>query len=408
MNQYILILMLIGLASFSVSWMPKISSYTRISYSVFYVLIGFIVYSLFPRQLPDPLPAHHPEISLHLTELVVIISLMGAGIKIDRPFSIKSWAIPLKLVTITMVLSIAFSVFLGYYFLSLGLASAILLGACLAPTDPVLAADVQVAPPNETIKSETRFSLTAEAGLNDGMAFPFVWLAITVGLVTTTNAHGLIGQWFTFDVLYRIILGLVSGYLLGKFIGFIIFKLSNQYELLQTRDGLVAISATLVVYSITEFMSGYGFIAVFVCAISLRHYEKGNAYHTELHSFSDQIERMLVSVLLILFGGMLARGILAPLDWKMAGFGIVFMFFIRPVSGLLTLSATKISFHEKLGISFFGIRGVGTVFYLSFAFSEFDFKYQDRIWAIGAFVILLSIIIHGFTATRVMKKLTKT
>ncbi|RZL40825.1 MAG: sodium:proton antiporter, partial [Pedobacter sp.] len=251
MNQYILILMLIGLASFSMSWMPKISSYTRISYSIFYVLIGLIVYSLFPQELPDPLPAHHPEISLHLTELVVIISLMGAGIKIDRPFSIKSWGIPLKLVTITMILSIAFSIFIGYYFLSLGLASAILLGACLAPTDPVLAADVQVAPPNETIKSETRFSLTAEAGLNDGMAFPFVWLAITVGLVTTTNAHGLIGQWFTFDVVYRIILGFVSGYLLGKFIGFIIFKLSNQYELLQTRDGLVAISATLVVYSIT-------------------------------------------------------------------------------------------------------------------------------------------------------------
>lgn len=405
MNQYILILMLIGLASFSMSWMPKISSYTGISYSIFYVLIGFIVYSFFSRELPDPLPAHHAEISLHLTELVVIISLMGAGIKIDRAFSIKRWGIPLKFVTLTMILCITCSALIGYYFLGLGLASAILLGACLAPTDPVLAADVQVAPPNETIKSETRFSLTAEAGLNDGMAFPFVWLAIAVGLMTT-GVDSSIGHWFSFDVVYRISIGLISGYVLGRLIGFFIFKLSNKYELLETRDGLVAISATLIVYSLTELISGYGFIAVFICAISLRHYEKGNAYHTELHAFTDQIERMLVCVLLILFGGMLARGILAPLDWKMAGFVLIFMFLIRPISGLITLSRTKISFHEKLGISFFGIRGVGTVFYLSFAFSEFDFKYQDEIWATSAFAILLSIIIHGFTATRVMRKLT--
>ncbi len=405
MDHYILILTLIGLASLSMAWMPKISKYTGISYAIVYLLIGFIIYSMLPGILPSPLPQHNHSLSLHLTELVVIISLMGAGIKIDRSFSLNKWATPLKLATITMILCVLGATLLSYYFLGMGLASAILLGAILAPTDPVLAADVQVGPPNEKTKSETRFALTAEAGLNDGTAFPFTWLAITVGLFSLGESNGLT-NWFIFDILYRISIAIFFGYLFGKTIGYLIFSLAKKYKFLKTQDGLFAISVTLVVYGLTELLSGYGFIAVFICAITLRHYEKEHDYHTELHAFSDQVERLLVCILLILFGGTLASGILVPLNWQMVVFVLVFLFLIRPIAGLLTLYKSKILLKEKLAISFFGIKGMGSVFYLAFAISKFDFSYQDELWAIIAFTILISVILHGLTATKIMKKLT--
>ncbi|MFC3563752.1 cation:proton antiporter [Pedobacter jamesrossensis] len=404
MDQYILILTMIGLASFSISWMPRIAAFTGISYSIFYVFIGWLVYTIFPGALPDPSPQHHSEVSLHLTELVIIISLMGAGIKIDRPFSLKKWCSPLKLVSITMLLCIVASVIMGYYFLGLGLASALLLGGALAPTDPVLASDVQVGPPNE-IKSETRFALTGEAGLNDGMAFPFIWLSIAVSQISTGSNFSFI-NWLSYDLIYKISLGVLIGYFSGRFAGYLVFKLPRKHKFLYTRDGLLAISLTLIVYGAAEMLHGYGFIAVFVCGIAVRHYEKGSSYHSELHSFTDQVERMLICILLVLFGGALANGILNSLNWQIVFFVLIFVFLIRPISGLITFSTSLLSFREKLGISFFGIKGVGSVFYLLFAFRKAQFEYQQELWTTISFAILISIVLHGLTATTVMKKLT--
>lgn len=404
MDQYILILTVIGIAIFSMVWMPKISQFTGVSYSVFFVFFGFLLYLLFSQHLPNPLPQKNKSITLHLTELIVIISIMGTGIKIDRPFSLKSWASPLKLITITMILCIIVATLLGYYYLGLGLASATLLGAVLAPTDPVLASDVQVGPPNEDGKSETKFALTSEAGLNDGVAFPFTWLAICVGFSLAGQDVSFF-KWFTYDLLYRISVGLLVGYIIGKAIGYLIFKVAAKYKILRTRDGLLAIAATLVVYGITEIIHGYGFIAVFVCAVTLRHYEKGSHYHDELHSFTDQVERSLLCILLILFGGALAMGVLEKLTWKMVLFSLSFLLIVRPLFGWLAVSKSKIDLREKLAIGFFGIRGMGSVFYLAFAFSKFDFEHQDELWALVIFTILLSIIMHGFTANPIMKKI---
>lgn len=151
---------------------------------------------------------------------------------------------------------------------------------------------------------------------------------------------------------------------------------------------------------------GYGFIAVFVTALSLRHYEKGHDYHNDLHSFTDQAERLLVVVLLILFGGAIKSGILEPLDWQMILFTLLFLLVIRPLAGILSLRGEKLHKYELLLVSFFGIRGMGTVFYVAYAFHSIYFNNQDKIWAIVAFTILVSIIIHGLTATRIMKYLT--
>lgn len=404
MDQYIILLIILGLAIFSVAWMPGITEKTGVSYSIFYVAVGYVIYCVAPEYLPNPIPKENTEWTMHLTELIVIISLMGTGIKIDRKFSVKRWASPIKLVSITMLLCIIAASTLGYYFLGLGLASAVLLGAVLAPTDPVLASDVQVGPPNDGMKSETKFSLTAEAGLNDGVAFPFTWLAITLGLILS-GQHENLYEWFAVDVIYRIVAGVIIGFLCGKGLGFLLFKIAKKIDALKTKDGLVAVAATLFVYGITEMIHGYGFIAVFICAITLRHFEKENHYHNTLHSFTDQIERVLLCLLLLLFGGALAQGILNPLNWEMVLFVFLFLFVIRPLFGFVGLYSAKMKIKEKLAIGFFGIRGMGSIYYLAFAFNEFNFEYQNELWAVVSLTILVSILIHGITATAVMKGL---
>ncbi len=403
MDDYLLLLTLIGAATFAMAWMPGFSKKTGISYSVFYIIAGVVLYLTIPEYLPDPLPKNNENLTLHLTELIVIVSLMGSGIKIDRAFSFKAWSSPLKLIGITMLLCIAAAALMGYYFLSLGLASAVLLGAALAPTDPVLAADVQVGPPNDKAKSEVKFTLTSEAGLNDGVAFPFTWLAIVLGFMVAGNEVSFL-EWFAVDVLYKLGAGILIGWACGKGIGFLLFRVSEKSGPLSSRDGFLAISATLLVYGITEFAHGYGFLAVFICSITLRHYEKDHHYHKELHSFTDQTERLLLSLLMILFGGALVMGILKPVNTGMVIFAVLFLLLIRPVAGYLAVMTSRIKNREKWVIGFFGIRGLGSVYYLSFGFSEFNFEHQDQLWAIVSLTILLSIIMHGLSATTVMKK----
>ncbi len=98
MEKYVLLLSMIGLASFAMAWMPAITKKTGISYSIIYVALGAVLYTLIPNQLPSALPENNKSLSIHLSELIVIISLMGTGLKIDRSFTLKNWATPLKLV----------------------------------------------------------------------------------------------------------------------------------------------------------------------------------------------------------------------------------------------------------------------------------------------------------------------
>lgn len=407
MNPYTLELALLGFAALGMVWIPALTKDRGISYAIIYMLFGILLYKIVPEPLPPADPGAYGTLTMHFAETVVIISLMGTGIKLDRAFSWKKWASPLRLVTIAMILCMASAMLIGYTFLGLSIASAVLLAAVLAPTDPVLASEVQVGPPNEQRKSETKFALTAEAGLNDGMAFPFVWMAI---FLTLGKLSGPVDWliWFGYDVIYKILAGIALGWAFGRGVGYLLFDLSAKYKFLKTTDGFLAVALTFLVYGVTELLQGYGFFAVFICAVNLRHYEKGHEFHQELHSFTDQIERLLIAVMLILFGGSLVSGILDPLDWKMALFSIVFVLIIRPAAGMISLMKLDINIKEKWAISFFGIRGMGSVFYLAFAFHEAVFDKQQELWALIAFTILLSILVHGISSTQIIKHLNDT
>ncbi len=391
-----------GAAALGMTWIPTLTRKIRVSYSIVYLALGVILYLSFD-ELPWPNPFQMNTETLHLTELVVIVALMGTGLKIDHPFSLRRWRVPFRLVSITMLLCIISLLALGLVILGFDWASAILLGAVLAPTDPVLAADVQVGPPNEGKNDSVRFSLTAEAGLNDGMAFPFTWMAVLVAGATAGEPW--LGEWLGKYLLYKIVAGIAIGLIMGRGVTYLFFHLPEKYQMLHVRDGLVALSVTLFTYGITELAQGYGFIAVFVAAVTIRNYEMEHEYHQKLHAFTDQIERILLAVLLMLFGGSLVEGVLDYLTWPIAIIGLAFVLIIRPLAGWIGLLGTEIPAAKKWTISFFGIKGIGSFFYLSFALSEANFAYQKEVWSLTAFVVLISILLHGLTASFVIKKL---
>ena len=405
MSTYLIIMMIVGVAALAMAWMPLISQKIKISYALIYVAFGAVVY-IFGDSLPLPDPIRKQTYTVHLTELVVIISLMGSGLKIDRPFSLKNWNLPLRLVSVTMLLSIAAITGLAWYFLRFDLPSALLLGAVLAPTDPVLAADVQVGPPGENKRDNVKFALTAEAGMNDGLAFPFTWLAVIVARIALKGEGSLV-DWLLTDLLYKIAVGAIAGFGMGRLLAYLLFRKTDKESLIEMENGFIALAATLVIYAFTEMVHGYGFLAVFVGAVTLRNYEMDHEFHKQLHSFTDQIERILVAIVLILFGGSLVSGILEELSGTMVLLGLAFVFIVRPVAGYLGLLGTDLHPRQRAAISFFGIKGIGSFFYLAFALSETEFAFTEEIWALAAFTVLISLITHGSTAAISMEKIAK-
>lgn len=307
-DPYIVVLTGLGLLIALVAWLPLALQRLPLSLPIVCVVLGAGLFFL-PGVTLQPLPGRFPEITERFTELVVIIALMGAGLKIDRVFSIRAWSVTWRLLIVAMPVSIAAIAVLGAW-AGLPLIGALLLGAALAPTDPVLASDVQVGPPRSGEEDEVRFGLTSEAGLNDGLAFPFVHLAITLSVAQVTGEPWL-GDWLTYNVLWEIGAGVAGGWLVGRLFGWLTFRIPAETKLAKTGDGLIALAATFVSYGATEMVHCYGFLAVFVTALTLRHAHRDHAFQREMHDLTEQVERLAMMVLLILFGGALASDLLA-------------------------------------------------------------------------------------------------
>ena len=401
---YILALTGTGVLIALVAWLPLALKRLPLSLPIICIALGALIFSL-PGVSIRPLPAAYPAITERFTEFVVIIALMGAGLKIDRIFHFRRWAVTWRLLAITMPLSIVAIGLLGAW-VGLPWIVALLLGASLAPTDPVLAADVQVGPPRTGEEDEVRFGLTSEAGLNDGLAFPFVHLAIMLAISGVTGEPWLI-DWLTYNVAWEIGVGVLGGWLVGRLFGWLTFRIPAESKLASTGDGLIAIAATFVSYGLTEMVHCYGFLAVFVTALTLRHAHRQHDFQREMHDVTEQVERLAMMILLLLFGGALVSGLLAalrPIDILLA---LVCLLVVRPLAGLAGLMGLKAERHEKLTLAFFGIRGVGSIYYVAYALNHAAFPQSDRLWAIVGLVILLSILLHGLTVTPVMRRLDR-
>jgi NhaP-type Na+/H+ or K+/H+ antiporter len=353
----------------------------------------------------QPDPRTYDTLTERIAELVVIISLMGAGLKLDRPLGWKRWSSTWRLLAIAMPLTMLGVAWLGVAGLGLTLPMAMLLGAAIAPTDPVLASDVQVGPPRSGDEDEVRFGLTSEAGLNDALAFPFVHLAILAAAGGLASGAAL-GSWFAVDVLWKLAAGAGMGWLTGRALGFLIFH-NEKLGLSRLGDGLVALGATFIAYAATELVHGYGFLAVFVCALTIRAWERDHDFHEEMHHFSDQVERLLMMLVLVLFGGAIAQGLLSSLTWLDMGVGLAVLLVVRPLAGMIAMAGSGLPLRDRALLSFLGIRGLGTVYYVAYALNHGDFGDSERLWAIIGFIVAASIVIHGVSASPLLIDLAK-
>ncbi|MGX7951502.1 cation:proton antiporter [Tsuneonella sp. HG249] len=403
---YFEILFGLGALILLVAWLPIALQRMALSLPIVCVLIGIAIFTWTPLAQWAPHPENAPTLVERSTELIVIVSLMGAGLKLSRTIGWSSWAATWRLLGIAMPLTIVLVMALGHYLLGLGLATALLLGGALAPTDPVLAGDVQIEHDQDEREAEAKFALTSEAGLNDALAFPFVHLAIAIATVGGLTA-GIAKEWLLMAVLWKILAGAGMGAAIGWLIGWMTYRLPAGTRLSRTGDGFIALGVTFLAYTATEFVHGYGFLAVFVAGLMIRRAAHGNEFNRKLHDFADEAERLLMMFMLVMFGGMIAGGLLADIGWEEAAFAAAMLLVIRPVAGWISLIGFARPRFERGVIAFFGIRGLGSVYYLSYGFNHGTFDYEYSLWGTLGLIIAASILMHGVLVTPAFDRLGK-
>lgn len=394
-------LVLGGVAFIALATLPRLLHSRPLSVPILYVVAGFVVFQFVPGlDGPRPLGVGVDAYAIeYVTEFVVIVSLAGAGLRIERRPGLTSWSSVWRLLAITMVAAIIAVAAIGVWFAGLTLGAAVLLAGVLAPTDPVLADDVQIENPGDAEEEdEIRFTLTAEAGLNDGLAFPVIFLALGIASVGFGSA---LAEWWWRDLVVAVAIGVGAGWLLGT--GLVrLGHGAGEVVRLCTTEGLAALGATILVYGLTEAVGGYGFLAVFVAALVRGDDDEG--YRRDAVAFVEQIESAVVGLVLIGFGALLSQGVLNALTWQGAVLGIGLVFVLRPLFGRLALIGTGTPTHERTAIAFFGIRGIGSFYYLAYATThgDFDDSVLAPVWSITALAVLISIAVHGVTASPLM------
>ncbi|MCP9985473.1 cation:proton antiporter [Streptomyces sudanensis] len=402
---------LFGAGALAAAVLPRLVAGRPLSMPLVFLLCGMVLQAS-PLPLPEVDPVGDRVWAEHLTEICVIVSLMGAGLALNRPVGWRHWQASWRLLGVTMPLTIAVTGLLAWWLLDWPPAAALLLAAVLAPTDPVLASEVRVGAPTESEhdEDEVRFALTSEAGLNDGLAFPVVMAAVALAAAAGAGLSGAwVGEWLLVDVAYKCVAGVLAGLAVGKLLGWLFFRAGwDSVRLSEHRDGFVALGATFLAYGVTELAHGYGFLAVFVTACRIRAAERAHGYHTVLHDFVEQIERLLTAGLLFLLGAFVARGALAHLTWQGALVGLLLLFAVRPLTGWAALLGTAAGPRERAVTAFFGIRGIGSLFYLAYALGMEGFHVPaEELWAVVTFTVLASVAVHGISASPAISRLDR-
>ncbi|MFE5938662.1 cation:proton antiporter [Streptomyces sp. NPDC056470] len=397
-----------GIGALGAAVVPRVVFRRPLSLPMVFLAAGALV-ALLPVPVVDP--REHRLWVEHATELCVIVSLMGAGLALNRRVGLRSWAAPWRLVGLGLPLTIVVMAGVTALLMDWPLAPAVLLAAVLSPTDPVLAAEVRVGEPTDAQddEDEVRFALTGEAGLNDGLAFPFVLAALALAATADEGVEAAgVGLWFLDAVVARTAIGVAVGVVTGWLLGLMFFRARQpSLRLSEHMEGFVALGATFVAYGAAELLHGYGFLAVFVTACTIRAAERSHGYHKVLHEFTEQIERLLTVFLLFLLGGYLVTYGLPELTWQGAVVGVTLLLVVRPASGWVSLLKGGTGPRERAVTAVFGIRGIGSLYYLAYALGhsdQFD-GHASQLWSIVAFTVLLSVFLHGAAATPVIRRL---
>ena len=373
----------------------------------------------------DPL-AESPVVE-RLAEVAVILSLFAAGLKMRTPFTDPRWRLPLRLAFVSMAATVGLVTLVGVFGLGLPLGGAVLLGAVLAPTDPVLASDVEVDEPND--HDRLRFSLTGEAGFNDGTAFPFVMLGLGLLGLHEIGDHGL--RWVLVDVLWAVPGGLAIGALLGLLMGRLVIYLRREHREAIGLDDFLALGLVLLAYGVALLVHTYAFLAAFAAGLALRWVErqysdaeeasdevvgaaqqgeeeematdpeKAPAYMASaVLGFAEQFERIGAVALVVLVGALLSP---ALLTWSVLWFVPLMLLVIRPLAVWIGLLGARVAPVQRLLISWFGIRGIGSVYYLMYAENHgLPDGVARPILTLVLATIAVSVVVHGTSVTPFM------
>jgi NhaP-type Na+/H+ or K+/H+ antiporter len=395
-DVYILDLLVIGLLLLMVTlgsgWIARLP----LSYALIYLFVG-ITLSPYGFNLIQVRPdANFLE---RVAEIVVLISLFSCGLKMNRPMQFWAWRSTSRLIGLLMPITIFSVAAIAHYVLKLEWGLAILLGAILAPTDPVLASEVQLEDPRD--RDELRFGITSEGGLNDALAFPFVYFGIHS--IEKGDWRTWFREWLLIDVVWAIFAGIVFGFVVAKAVKW----LDKKLEPFRTPDDLmedfVALSAIFITYAITELAYGYGFLAVFVAGIAMRRRRNAEYTRNQLH-FIERLEKLAEIGTILLLGSMLR---FQPMfrfagDAFLIAFSLIFV--IRPIGTWISTIGLKVHPATRWLYGWFGIRGVGSIYYLGYAFGN-GLKGNDgeQIAWITFWTIVISVLLHGVTSTPLMR-----
>lgn len=396
-DTYILYLLVIGSLLLGITLGSGWISRLPLSYALIYLVVGILLgsYGFNLIQLrPDA------KLLERLTEFVVIVSVFGCGLKMNRPLKPWAWNTTARLIGLLMPISIFAIAVVSHSFLGFSWAEAILLGGILAPTDPVLASEVQLS--NVEDKDEMRFGLTSEGGLNDALAFPFVYLGLY--WLKDSNLDNWFKEWVLIDLLWAVTAGIIMGYLVAKAIVWIEKRTQQIRPIDDVIEDFVALSTILLTYSLTELVNGYGFLAVFVAGyvVQANYFTEQDKRHAQLE-FTEQIEKLLEVGTILLLGTLLLVDPMIKHGGQALVVAGLLLFVIRPVGVWISMLGSRVPVQTSFIFGWFGIRGVGSLYYLSYAFSKgLKGDLGEQIAWITYITIVISVVLHGVSATPVM------
>ena len=327
-----------------------------------------------------------------LTTVVLVVILFRDGLEVEADFLRTEWRLPLRKLVIGMPITAAIVAVVAHLVVGLSWLEAFLLGALLAPTDPVLSSGVVTDP---RVPAVIRHSLNLESGLNDGLALPAV-LALIAALAATPGQHFV---WWHF-VLQDVGLGLLYGIGCGL-IGSVLMPHPGQRRLHRDIPGhqkaLYGLGIGFATYSVTVLPPhGNGLIAVFVAAIVLGirrpdlrdHFTEGVGEIAEIAKLS----------IFVVFGSLLTFHGLTTDGWAAAAVVAATFLIARPIALAVALVGTSLDWAAKAFMGWFGPKGVATITFSLLMLGR-HIADGERIFNIAALVVFASIIVHGLSDT---------
>jgi sodium/hydrogen antiporter len=399
------------------TWLQRLP----LSSPMVYLALGWLLGPQVANVLrPDP--GVHVVLLERLSELALVISLFAVGLRLDLPLRDRRWRLPLRLAFVSMAAMVAMVAWVGVHGLGLSLGAAILLGAILAPIDPVLASDVSADP--AVRDDRLGFSLAGEGAFNDGAAFPFVMLGL--GLLGVHELGDGMVRWWTVDVLWATLGGLLGGAAVGAAAGRLVVWLRSRHAEAVGLDEFLGLGVVGISYGLAQISLASGLLAVFAAGMALQRvrerprahsqplpaapgsqghgYEKlaTHSHHASatmrlsVQGFNDPLEKFAEVALVLLVGAMLAYAPPLPAVWW---FVPLLLLVLRPVSAMLSIAGEGLTAPQSFMICWFGIRGIGSVFYVLFVIRHgLASGLADLFLSLTLWTVAASIVVHGITA----------